>query len=261
MRIATWNVNSIRARSEFVVGWMERNEIDVLAMQETKCRDDEFPVMSFLASGYDVAHLGNGGFNGVAIASRIGLDEVQYGFEHQPTFDSAGAGPVMEARAISALCDGIRVWSLYVPNGRELDDPHYRYKLDWLAALRDIGALWLAHDPAAQVVLAADWNVIPTDDDVWDPALFAGKTHVSEAERAALAAIVDAGFRDSALPYTDSYTFWDYQQLRFARNEGVRIDFMLSSPAFDDRVRAAFVDREARKPKGASDHAPVVVEF
>ncbi|MGV9709293.1 exodeoxyribonuclease III [Gordonia sp. NPDC003424] len=261
MRFATWNVNSIRARSELVVAWMERNDIDVLAMQETKCRDDEFPLMSFLASGYDVALCGGGGYNGVAIASRIGLDEIEIGFEGQPTFGSGDTPPAVEARAISALCNGIRVWSLYVPNGRALDDPHYAYKLEWLGALRDIGALWLAHDPAAQIVLAGDWNIIPTDDDVWDPALFDGRTHVSEAERAALAAITDAGFRDSAAPYADGYTFWDYQQLRFPRNEGVRIDFLLCSPAFDDRVRGAFVDRDARKGKGASDHAPVVVEF
>lgn len=260
MRIATWNVNSIRARSEAVVGWMERSDIDVLAMQETKCRDDEFPLMSFLAAGYDVAHVGTGGFNGVAIASRVGLDEVEIGFEGQPTYGSGDVTPAQEARAISARCNGVRVWSLYVPNGRALDDPHYRYKLDWLQQLRDMGALWLAHDPASQIVLAGDWNVIPTDDDVWDPAAFDGKTHVSEPERAALQSIRDAGFRDSALPYTDGYTFWDYTQLRFPRNEGMRIDFLLCSPAFDDRVRTAFVDREARKGKGASDHAPVVVE-
>ncbi|AZG46215.1 exodeoxyribonuclease III [Gordonia insulae] len=260
MRIATWNVNSIRARSETIVGWMERADIDVLAMQETKCRDDEFPVMSFLAAGYDVMHVGTGGFNGVAIASRIGLEEVEIGFEGQPTFGSEHVTPAREARAMSALCGGVRVWSLYVPNGRALDDPHYRYKLEWLQKLRDIGALWLAHDPAAQIVLAGDWNVIPTDDDVWDPAQFDGTVHASEPERAALQSIRDAGFRDSVLPYADGYTFWDYTQLRFPRNEGMRIDTLLCSPAFDDRVRGAFVDRDARKGKGASDHAPVVVE-
>lgn len=261
MRIATWNVNSIRARSELVVAWMERNDIDILAMQETKCRDDEFPLMSFLAAGYDVALCGGGGYNGVAIASRIGLDDIEIGFEGQPTYGTGDTPPAVEARAISARCRDIRVWSLYVPNGRALDDPHYRYKLDWLGALHDIGSLWLAHDPAAQIVLAGDWNIIPTDDDVWDPGHFAGRTHVSEAERAALQSVRDAGFHDSALPYTGAYTFWDYQQLRFPRNEGVRIDYLLCSPAFEDRVRGAFVDREARKGKGASDHAPVVVEF
>ncbi|MAU81691.1 exodeoxyribonuclease III [Gordonia sp. Z-3] len=261
MRIATWNVNSIRARSESVVGWLERNDVDVLAMQETKCRDDEFPVMSFLAAGYDVAHIGTGGFNGVAIASRIGLDEVETGFEGQPSFGAEYTTPAREARAISARCGDVRVWSLYVPNGRALDDPHYRYKLDWLAKLRDISSLWLAHDPAAQVVLAGDWNVIPTDDDVWDPTAFEGHTHVSDVERAAIQAIGDVGFRDSALPYADGYTFWDYTQLRFPRDEGMRIDYLLCSPAFDDRVRGAWVDREARKGKGASDHAPVVLEY
>ncbi|GAB07296.1 exodeoxyribonuclease III [Gordonia amarae] len=257
MRIATWNVNSIRARSETVVAWMERNDIDVLAMQETKCPDDQFPVMSFLASGYDVVFCGQGGFNGVAIASRVGLDSVQYGFDGQPAFGDAG----VEARAISARCDGIQVWSLYVPNGRTLDDPHYAYKLDWLSALADRSALWLAHDPAAQIMLAGDWNVAPTDDDVWDRDYFDGKTHVTDAERQAVAAFAGHGFTDVALPYAPGYTFWDYTQLRFPRDEGMRIDYLLCSPALGDRVFDARIDREARKAKGASDHAPVVLEI
>lgn len=257
MRIATWNVNSIRARSETIVAWLEHNDIDVLAMQETKCPDDRFPVMSFLAGGYDVAFCGQGGFNGVAIASRIGLESVQYGFDGQPPFADAG----VEARAISAHCDGVQVWSLYVPNGRAVDDPHYTYKLEWLAALADRSALWLAHDPAAQIVLAADWNVAPTDDDVWDRALFEGKPHVTDAERDAVAAITDNGFTDAGLPYAPGYTFWDYTQLRFPRDEGMRIDYLLCSPALGDRVFDARIDREARKAKGASDHAPVVLEI
>ncbi|GAC70040.1 exodeoxyribonuclease III [Gordonia soli] len=258
MRIATWNVNSVRARSESIVAWMERSDIDVLAMQETKCSDDQFPVMSFLAGGYDVMHVGQGAYNGVAIASRVGLEDVHVGFDRQPSFaDAAG----VEARAISGVCDGVRVWSLYVPNGRDLDDPHYAYKLEWLTALRDTAALWLAHDPAAQIVLAGDWNVAPTDENVWDPELFAGKVHASDAERAAIAAFVDAGYLDSAKPYTDGYTFWDYTQLRFARDEGMRIDYLMCSPAVDDRVRGAVVDRDARKGKGASDHAPVIIDL
>lgn len=260
MRVATWNVNSIRARSETVVAWMEAADIDVLAMQETKCPDDQFPVMSFLAGGYDVAHVGQGPWNGVAIASRVGLESVESAFEGQPTFPVDGR-PAVEARAISARCAGIRIWSLYVPNGRALDHPHYAYKLDWLAALRDRAALWLAHDPAAQIMLAGDWNVAPTDDDVWDPAIFDGKPHVSPAERQAIAGFTTAGFADSALPYAPGYTFWDYTQLRFPRNEGMRIDFALCSPALDDRIGAARVDRDARKGKGASDHAPVILEL
>lgn len=259
MRLATWNVNSIRTRSEFVVRWCERNDVDVLAMQETKCPDDQFPVMSFLAAGYDVAFTGQDQWNGVAIASRVGLDDVEIGFEGQPCFPTdAGA---VEARAISARCAEVRVWSLYVPNGRALDDPHYAYKLAWLEALHGLSALWLAHDPAAQIALAGDWNVAPTDADVWDVTAFDGKPHVSEPERAAVQAFRDNGFIDSALPYAPGYTFWDYTQLRFPRNQGMRIDYLLTSAALDDRVQGATVDRDARKPKGASDHAPVILEL
>ncbi|GED96654.1 exodeoxyribonuclease III [Gordonia crocea] len=259
MRLATWNVNSIRARSEAVVGWAQAADIDVLAIQETKCTDDGFPVMSFLAAGYDVASMGSGAYNGVAIASRVGLAEVEYGFEGQPAF-----GGEVEARALSAVCDGVRVWSLYVPNGRTPDDPHFAYKLAWLAALRDRAALWLAHDPAAQIALAGDWNVAPTDADVWDPAEFVGKTHVTDAERDAFASFGDAGYRDAAAPYLDAaktFTFWDYQQLRFPRNQGMKIDFIQCSPALNDRVFGAEVDKAARKAPGASDHAPVVLDL
>lgn len=260
MRIATWNVNSIRARSETVVAWMEHHDVDVLAMQETKCHDDAFPLMSFLVAGYDVTHVGQGAYNGVAIASRVGLDEIEVGFEGMPPLSVDGR-EIVEARAISARCAGVRVWSLYVPNGRAIDDPHYRYKLAWLEALADRSALWLAHDPAAQIMLAGDWNVAQRDTDVWDPGFFAGKPHVSDAERAAIAAFLDAGLADSALPYADGYTFWDYTSLRFPRNEGMRIDYALCSPALDTRVLGATVDRDARKPKGASDHAPVIVDL
>lgn len=259
MRIATWNVNSIRARSEQVVAWMNRHAIDVLAMQETKCTDDQFPVMSFIAHGYDVAFHGAGGYNGVAIASRIGVHDVHRGFDGQPEFDGRA-----EARAISATCGGVRIWSLYVPNGREPDHPHFDYKLRWLSALADVTSLELSHDPAAQVALLGDWNVAPTDDDVWDPAYFTGRTHTSDVERTAFRRFVDAGFKDGAGPYTpgpNTYTFWDYQSGRFARNEGMRIDFGLCSPALDDRVHDAFIDRNARAAEGASDHAPVVFDL
>ncbi|MEZ5210534.1 exodeoxyribonuclease III [Gordonia sp. (in: high G+C Gram-positive bacteria)] len=260
MRIATWNVNSIRARSEQVVAWMTRHAIDVLALQETKCHDDQFPVMSFLAEGYDVALHGEGGYNGVAIASRVGLSDVHRGFDGQPV-PRPGAAP--EARAISATCGGIRVWSLYVPNGRALDDPHFPYKLSWLDALSGVTGLELGHDPAAQVVLAGDWNVAPTDDDVWDPEYFAGRTHVTPAERAAFARFGAAGFVDSAAPFAPGpgvYTFWDYTAGRFAKNEGMRIDFALCSPALDDRIFDAFIDTDARAAAGASDHAPLVLD-
>ncbi|MFT4086352.1 MAG: exodeoxyribonuclease III [Gordonia sp. (in: high G+C Gram-positive bacteria)] len=260
MRLATWNVNSIRARSEQVVAWMNRHAVDVLAMQETKCADDQFPVMSFLAEGYDVAFHGRGGYNGVAIASRVGLDDVHVGFDGEPS--PTPDGPA-DARAISATCGGVRVWSLYIPNGRSVDDPHYAYKLAWLDALAGVTRLELTHDPAAQIALAGDWNVAPTDDDVWDPEYFAGRTHTTGPERAAFAEFGAAGFVDSAGPFAPgpgTYTFWDYTAGRFAKDQGMRIDFALCSPALDDRVHDAFVDRAARAAQGASDHAPLVLD-
>ena len=259
MRLATWNVNSIRARSEDVVAWMTRHAVDVLAMQETKCSDDQFPVMSFAAHGYDVAIHGSGGYNGVAIASRIGLADVHLGFDGQPTFDG-----VREARAISATCGGVRVWSLYVPNGRAVGDPHMTYKLEWLDALAGVTRLELTHDPAAQIALAGDWNVAPRDLDVWDADRFAGRTPTTDAERTAFAQFGAAGFVDSADPYApgpDVYTYWDYQSGRLARDEGLRIDYALCSPALNDRVFDAFVDVAARHAKGASDHAPLVLDL
>ena len=260
MRVATWNVNSIRARSESVVAWMEQAEIDVLAMQETKCHDDAFPLMSFLAAGYDVAHVGQGAYNGVAIASRVGLDDIEIAFDGVPTYP-VDDQPIREARAISAICAGVRVWSLYVPNGRTPDDPHYDYKLRWLDALADHIELRLAHDPATEMMLAGDWNVAQRDEDVWDTEYFADRTHVTEPERAGVQRFLDAGLVDSALPYAPGYTFWDYAQSRFSRNEGIRIDYAFCSPALDTRIMGAHVDRDARKTKGASDHAPVLFEI
>ncbi|GAA3171009.1 hypothetical protein GCM10020255_059710 [Rhodococcus baikonurensis] len=203
MRIATWNVNSVRARTDRIIDWLGRSDVDVLAMQETKCKDEQFPYERFKEIGYEVAHVGLSQWNGVAIASRVGLDDVQIGFEDQPGFDKdPEADPVREARAIGATCGGVRVWSLYVPNGRELEDPHYAYKLDWLAKLRDDAEGWLKQDPDAQIALVGDWNVAPTDDDVWDPAFFEGKTHTSEPERAAFTAFTESGFADVVRPYT-----------------------------------------------------------
>ncbi len=259
MRLATWNVNSIRARIDRVTAWLERSEVDVAALQETKCRDDQFPYDAFKAAGYEVAHLGGSQWNGVAIASRVGLADVEHGFPGMPTW---GDPPVAESRALGATCGGVRVWSLYVPNGRSLRDPHLQYKLQWLDALRAAGAGWLAADPDAQVALVGDWNIAPRDEDVWDMAVFATSTHVSPPERAAFHAVVEAGFADVARPYTEGeFTYWDYTQLRFARREGMRIDFVLASPALADRVRGAVIDRQERKGKGASDHAPVIVEL
>lgn len=259
MRIATWNVNSIRSRIDRVVGVLERHDLDVLLLQETKCRDDQFPSMPIDALGYEIAHHGLNQWNGVAIISRVGLADVQVGFPHMPTY---GDPAVSEARAIGATCGDVRVWSLYVPNGREVGHEHYAYKLDWLGKLHDAAAGWLADDPQAQIVLAGDWNIAPTDEDVWDPAFFEGKTHVTPPEREAFEAVVDAGYADLVRPYTPGpgvYTYWDYTQLRFPKKQGMRIDFALGTPAVQARVTDAFIDREERKGKGASDHAPVII--
>jgi exodeoxyribonuclease-3 len=201
----------------------------------------------------------------VAIASRVGLDDVTVGFEGQPGWASgADVEEAAEARALGATCNGVRVWSLYVPNGRTLQDPHYQYKLRWLSALRDEAAGWLAADPAAQVALVGDWNIAPTDDDIWSVEAYEGSTHVSEPERTAFTAMNDAGFADVVRPFTPGpgvYTYWDYTQLSFPKKRGMRIDFVLGSPEFAKRVGDAHIDREERKGKGASDHAPVVVDL
>jgi exodeoxyribonuclease-3 len=261
MRLATWNVNSIRSRADRVAAFLQRHDVDMLALQETKCRDDQFPEMMFNAIGYEVAHVGYSQWNGVAILSRVGLEDVSVGFPGQPGWND---DPDAEARALGATCGGVRLWSLYVPNGRTLTDPHYLYKLEWLAALRTTAAGWLTDDPAAQVALVGDWNIAPQDDDVWDMSVFTHSTHVSEPERAAFRAIVDAGYADVVRPHTPGpgiYTYWDYTRLRFPRREGMRIDFVLGSPALAGRVSAALIDREERKGKGASDHAPVIVDL
>ena len=269
LRIATWNVNSIRARVDRVVDWLRRGEVDVLAMQETKCSDDQFPTMPFLEAGYEVVHCGFNQWNGVAIASRVGLDDVQVGFEGQPSWSKDGTDPMAEARALAATCAGVQVWSLYVPNGRTLADPHYRYKLEWLAALRNTAESWLQRDPDAQIALVGDWNIAPTDEDVWDMAVFREATHVSEPERKAFNAIVDTRFIDVVRPFTPGpgvYTYWDYTQLAFQKRRGMRIDFILGSPGLAERVVHAEIVKDERRPgkKGdpaPSDHAPVLVDL
>ena len=265
MKIATWNVNSIRARADRVEAWLERTDADVLAIQETKAKDESFPWEAFEFSGYEVAHFGLSQWNGVAIASRVGLEDVERTFPGQPSFGKEGQEPVQEARAIAATCAGVRVWSLYIPNGRGLDDPHMVYKLEWLSVLRDRAREWLQEDPRAQIALVGDWNVAPQDHDVWDMQFFLdnGMTHVSALERRAFQAFLDEGYRDvvrERLPGPEVYTYWDYTQLRFPRNEGMRIDFQLCSPALAERVSDVSIDRDERKGKGASDHVPVVIE-
>jgi exodeoxyribonuclease-3 len=268
MRLATWNVNSVRARADRVADWLVRTEVDVLAMQETKCSDDQFPAMTFLAAGYEVVHCGHDQWNGVAIASRVGLDDVAVGFDGQPAWEGGKGGPGAEARALGATCAGVRVWSLYVPNGRTVADPHNRYKLDWLAALQNTADRWLADNPGEQIALTGDWNIAPRDEDVWDMAVFAHSTHVTEPERTAFAAI-ERSYADVVRPFAPgpgAYTYWDYTQLRFPRREGMRIDFILASPALAQRVIHAEIARDERKTGknrigSPSDHAPVFVDL
>jgi len=255
VRIATWNVNSVRSRIDRVEAFLQRHDIDVLALQETKARDDQFPVMGLSMLGYDVASVGYDQWNGVAIISRVGIEDVQVGFEAMPQWSEAS-----EARAIGATCGGVRIWSLYVPNGRGLADPHLDYKLAWLAALNGAAAGWVDKPTA----LVGDWNIAPQDDDVWDMKDFAKSTHVTPPERAAFEALVTTGYADVVRPHVPgpgAYTYWDYYRQRFERNKGMRIDFVLGSQSFADRVTGAFIDRDERAGKGASDHAPIVVEL
>jgi exodeoxyribonuclease III len=261
MRLATWNVNSVRSRIARVEDFLQRRDVDVLALQETKARDDQWPTMGLEALGYEVATFGHDQWNGVAVVSRVGIEDVERGFAGMPTY---GEPPGAEARAMAATCGGVRVWSLYVPNGRKIGDPHLTYKLNWLAALRDAAAGWVADDPQLPIALAGDWNIAPFDDDVFDITRFAKSTHVTPPERAAFQAVVDAGYVDVVRPYQpgpDVFTYWDYYRERFERNRGMRIDFVLGSPALAARVSGADIDREARAGAGASDHAPVVVDL
>jgi exodeoxyribonuclease III len=259
VRIATWNVNSIRSRIDRVEAWLQRSDVDVLAMQETKAREDQFPHDRFAALGYEVAHHGVNQWNGVAILSRVGLHDVQVGFDGDPGW---GEPLAAEARSIGATCGGIRMWSLYVPNGRAIGDPHMAYKLDWLARLRERATEWAAD--GTPVVLCGDWNIAPQDDDVWSMEYYADKSHVSPPERAAFNAFLESGFVDLVRPHAPGpgvYTYWDYQRLAFQKRRGMRIDFLLGSPTLAPRVAGAAIDREERKGAGASDHAPVVVQL
>jgi exodeoxyribonuclease-3 len=203
-------------------------------------------------------------WNGVAVISRVGLNQVQTGFPGQPRFGKPGQQPKLEARALGAVCGEVEVWSVYVPHGRGQSDPHMVYKLDFLQALAADAARRLTLDPSVQVALVGDFNVAPLDTDVWDPAVFESKTHTSPAEREALAALARAGFREVTrehLPDEHLYTHWDYQQLRFPRNQGMRIDFAYCSPALAERVTGVNIVRDQRRGQGASDHVPVELDI
>ena len=226
-------------------------------MQEIKCKPDQFPYEAFEDAGYQITMHGLNQWNGVAFASKIPAEDVEIGFSGMPEFKE-----VQEARAIAATFDGIRLWSLYVPNGRTLDDPHFPYKLEWLDRLAAVTAETLENEPDVPLALMGDFNIAPLDTDVWDINFFAGSTHVTPAERQAFEAFEQIGLQDVVRPLVqDGYTYWDYQQLRFPRNEGMRIDFILGSEAFAEKVKSASIERDERKGEGPSDHVPVVVEI
>lgn len=256
MRIATWNVNSVRQRVPRLLPWLDQRQPDVVCLQETKLADDAFEALlgSELADrGYAVALHGEVQWNGVAILSRVGIDDVEVGLPGGPGF------PDPEARAVAAVCGGVRVHSVYVPNGRVPDSEHYRYKLRWLAALREM----VSAGPSA-AILCGDMNIAPTDADVFDPQAYVGQTHVTPLERAALADLQAVGLRDvvrERWPSERVFTYWDYRAGMFHRDLGMRIDLALASAPVADRVRAAWVDRQARKGTGPSDHAPVIVDL
>jgi exodeoxyribonuclease-3 len=257
VRIATWNVNSLRSRIDRVEALLERHDIDVLALQETKAREDQLPLMGLQSLGYEIAASGFNQWNGVAIVSRVGLDDVTVGFDGAPGW---GDPLETEARAVGATCGDVRMWSLYVPNGRKPGDPHYDYKLEWLERLHAAAAPWVQDG----TILAGDWNIAPTDEDVFDITRFATSTHVTPPERAAFQRFLDSGYVDLVRPHiagADGFTYWDYYRQRFERNRGMRIDFLLGSPELADRVTHAFVDRDERSKKGSSDHAPVIVDL
>jgi len=257
MRLSTWNVNSVKARLPRLLDWLAETKPDVVCLQETKCAADRFPADEVGELGYAVAAHGDGRWNGVALLSRVGIEDVVRGFPGEPGYEDA-----VESRAIGATCGGVRVWSIYAPNGRTPDSPHYRYKLAWFGAFRDV----LREELGRGVPLAAcgDFNVAPTDDDVWDPALFVDSTHVTPPERQALADLRALGLRDvvpTPMKSPHPYTYWDYRAGMFHQNKGMRIDLVYADEVLAGRVGSAYVDREARKGKGPSDHAPIVVDL
>ena len=267
MRIATWNVNSLKARLEKVLWWLARAQPDVLMMQETKLADKDAPAGAFEAAGYALAHHGQGRWNGVAIASRVGLSDVITNFGQplraDPTPDIADDEPMAEARMISAVCgDGLRVVAIYAPNGRVVGSPFYQAKLEWLERLRR----WLeeARQPGEPLVVGGDFNIAPDDADVWDPAACHGGTHVSPPEREAFQRLCRWGLVDAyRLRHREPgrYTWWDYRAGHFHKNFGMRIDHLLVTAGIAKRVVGAEIDREARKGKPVpSDHAPLVVD-
>jgi exodeoxyribonuclease-3 len=271
VRVATWNVNSVKQRLPRLLPWLDERQPDVVCLQEIKLTDEAFTELldgELASRGYAFAVSGQPRWNGVALLSRAGLDDVRTGLPDEPGF------PGPEARAVSALCGGIRVHSVYVPNGREPDSDHYRYKLAWVAALRDAlatgpgamgpGAMGSGATGPEAALVCGDMNIAPADEDVYDPAAFAGSTHVTPPEREALAEVRMLGFRDivrDRWPDSRIFTYWDYRAGMFHQDRGMRIDLILATAPVADRVRAAWVDRAARKGAAPSDHAPVIADL
>jgi exodeoxyribonuclease-3 len=256
VRVATWNVNSVKQRVPRLLPWLDQRQPDVVCLQETKLTDDAFERLlgdEFASRGYAVALHGEAQWNGVGILSRVGLDDVVAGIADAPGF------PHPEARAVSATCGGIRVHCVYAPNGRVPDSEHYHYKLAWLAALGE-----MVGSGPQDAMVCGDMNIAPTDIDVFDPDAYAGQTHVTPPERAALAELEALGLRDvvrDRWPTERVFTYWDYRAGMFHQDLGMRIDLVLASATVAGRVRAAWVDRQARKGTGPSDHAPVIVDL
>lgn len=265
VRIATWNVNSLPARLPRLLAWLATAEPDVLVLQETKTAPDTFPTADLAAAGYESVHRSEGRWNGVALLSRVGIQAPEADLPGAPGFPDPANPP--EARYIAATCAGVRVVGVYVPNGRTPDDPHFEYKLEWLGALTEhLATMTVSAQPLA---VMGDFNIAPADDDVWDIGAFAGSTHVTPLERTALARMRSLGLSD-VVPTINKgphpFTFWDYRGGAFHKAQGMRIDLVLVNAALAGRVRAAVVDRDARKPgtrgtPAPSDHAPVVVEL
>lgn len=256
MRVVTWNVNSVKQRVPRLLPWLDEREPDVVCLQETKLTDEAFRELlgdALAERGYEIAVRGEASWNGVAILSRVGLEDVVTEFDGWPGF------PGPEARAVAATCGGVRVWSVYVPNGREPGSDHYEYKLKWLASLRES----VAAGPDA-VMVCGDMNIAPTDEDVFDPAAYEGHTHVTPPEREALAELEAVGLHDvvrDRWPEERVFSYWDYRAGMFHKDLGMRIDLILAGDPVAARVKAAWIDRKARKGKGPSDHAPVVVDL
>ncbi|MGI9615517.1 MAG: exodeoxyribonuclease III [Acidimicrobiales bacterium] len=256
MLVATWNVNSLKARLPRVEEWLAQTEPDIVCLQETKLADKAFPALTFTELGYESVHHGQGQWNGVAILSKVGIEAPLFGFADGIEADT-------DARLVAATCGGIRVHSVYVPNGREVGHDHYHYKLSWLERLRR--HLDTTCDADDDVVVAGDWNIIPTDIDVWDPAQFEGATHVTPKERAALSAVADFGlvdtFRSRYPEIAGLFSYYDYTAGRFHKREGMRIDYVLASTSLANRSTLDLVDRNARKGTKPSDHAPVIAGY